>query len=589
MTENKSFLEYLAEKKLISEKDKGFIEKETSKSQKTIDGVIVQKKLLKEDQLFKAKSDFLKIPLREFSDDEKIPTDVLSEISDEVAAHYRIVALSKTDFLEVGMVDPLDMGAKEALKFISIRNKLPIKVVLITLSDFENVLKQYRSLKREVSSTLEKLSEELGHDKKEEGKEEEKKSDTTIFEEAPISKLVSVIIRHAFEGRASDIHIEPSENDLKIRYRVDGILYTSLILPKNVHSAVIAKIKILCDMKIDESRVPQDGRFRITMEKAVLDFRVSVFPTQRGEKAALRLLDPTAGDKTLEDLGVMGGNKKLIEWATSQPFGMILITGPTGSGKSTSLSVLLREINKEGINITTLEDPVEYEIDGVNQSQIKPEIGYTFASGLRHILRQDPDVIMVGEIRDKETAGLAVQSALTGHILLSTLHTNNAIGVIPRLIDMGVEPFLLPSSLLLMIAQRLIRRLCDSCKEKIEAPKIVRDIILSAIEEMSDEEKKQNDLKEPFYIYRGKGCNKCGQKGTKGRIGIYEALGMTPELEEIILHNVSETSLTVEAKRQGMISLKQDAVVKALKGLISMEEAMEVIKDQEEKKTSEES
>jgi type IV pilus assembly protein PilB len=587
-TETKNFLNQLIAEKIVSEKDLSAIQKESLKSQKTPEELLIQKGVITEENLFKLKSNFLKIPLRKLEEGELIPEEVLKEISDEVAAHYRFIALSKSkDFLEVGMVDPEDLKAQEALKFIQIRGKLPIKTALMTFSDFDAALRQYKSLKGEVTSALDKLSTELEEGKLELAKRDEKKGlvdvGATIFEEAPITKLVAVIIKHAFEGRASDIHIEPGENDLRVRYRVDGVLYTSLILPKNIHAPVLARIKILCNMKIDESRVPQDGRFRIRLENNMLDFRVSVFPTQRGEKAALRLLDPTAGDKTLEDLGVLGGNRSKIEWAARQPYGMMLITGPTGSGKSTSLSVLLRFLNKEGINIITLEDPVEYEMPGVNQSQIRPEIGYTFAAGLRHILRQDPDIIMVGEIRDRETASLAVQAALTGHTLLSTLHTNNAVGVIPRLIDMGVEPFLLPSALLLMVAQRLVRRLCENCKEKIEAPEIARKFIMAAIEEMSEDTKKTYNFTEPYYIYKGRGCKKCGLKGVKGRIAIFEMFTMTPQLEAIILGGMSETKIEAEAVRQGMVTLKQDAIIKALQGYISLEEALEVIKDQEEK------
>jgi len=584
MNDNENFLDFLVQRGLVSPQQVILVEEEAKNSTKSTEEIILEKRFTKEGDLFQAKSDFLKIPLRKVEDQEIIPKDILEMMTSEAASRYRFVPLAKTDsFLEIGMVDPADIRAQEALRFFAMKSPLPVKTSLISLSDFLKILKQFSTLSAEATEQLDKLAKELSEEQKKlESQEKKKEVKATIFEDAPITKLVAVIIKHAHEGKASDVHIEPMDNDLRVRFRVDGVLYTSLMLPKNVHQAVIARLKIMCDMKIDESRIPQDGRFKIALENISLDFRVSVFPTQKGEKAAMRLLDPTAGNYTLQDLGVIGKSLELFEWALHQPYGMVLITGPTGSGKSTTLSILLRLLNKEDINIITLEDPVEYEVSGTNQSQVMPEIGYTFAKGLRHILRQDPDVIMVGEIRDQESAALAVQSALTGHLFFSTLHTNNAVGVIPRLIDMKIEKYLLPSSLILMEAQRLVRKICDDCKVKKEAPKWAVRLIKTVLADLPAEEKTRykDVLKEPYYLYEGKGCVKCNFKGVRGRIGVFEMFKMSPEVEDLILSEVSEHGLEEIAKNQGVVSLQQDAVIKLLLGYIPMNEALALIKDQ---------
>lgn len=365
--------------------------------------------------------------------------------------------------LQVGMVYPEDFKSQEALKFLARQQNFVYQVFLITSTNFNELLKQYRNLKGEVGTALEELKEEI---KKEKGiiKTEELER---LAEEAPISKIVAVILRQALEGDASDIHIEPTKEKLRVRFRFLGTLHSSIILPLKIHPAVIARIKILSNLKIDETRVPQDGRFSTKINGKNIDFRVSTFPTALGEKVALRVLDPSIGFKKFEDLGLRGRNLQAVKEAVIKPYGLILATGPTGSGKTTTLYSILQLLNKEGTNIVTLEDPIEYFLEGVNQSQIKPEIGYDFGTGLRQILRQDPNIIMVGEIRDEETASLVTNAALTGHIVLSTLHTNNSLGVIPRLIDLGVKPYLIPSTLSVAIAQRLVRTLCPECKKRL--------------------------------------------------------------------------------------------------------------------------
>jgi len=527
-----------------------------------------------------SKSKSLKAPFIDLAN-KNIPVEILKEIPEEAAAFYQFVPIARREnVLEVGMLDPDNLKAKEALRFIVRRSGLGVKMFTIDQVGLKNILKQYRTLRGEVKKALEELEKELKGEKKLKpikGRVEDiaKK----IVTEAPITKIVAVILRHATEGRASDIHIEPIEKDIKVRFRVDGILHTSLVLPKEIQPAIVSRIKILSNLKIDETRVPQDGRFHTIVGGKKIDFRVSTLPTASGEKVVMRVLDPSVGLRTFPELGLQGYNLGTLEVAIKQPFGMILLTGPTGSGKTTTLYAILNKLNQEGVNIVSLEDPVEYYIEGINQSQIRPEIDYTFASGLRHILRQDPDIIMVGEIRDEETASLAIHAALTGHVVLSTLHTNNAIGVIPRLIDMGIGVFLLPTSLNLGIAQRLVRRLCEHCRKEVAVSAQVSDIIEQELNKLTPKQRKDFPWKKPFKVYRAVGCKFCGNKGTKGRVALYEMLAMTPELEDIINKDLSETKIKGEAQRQGMVTMKQDGIFKALQGSISFEEMLRAVEE----------
>jgi type IV pilus assembly protein PilB len=510
---------------------------------------------------------------------KNIPADVLREIPEEAAVFYQLIPFEKTgNKLKVGLVNPGDIQAQEALRFIVLRTGMIPEIYSISLKDFQETVKQYRDLKQEVNKALFELKKELVKEETVKTKKIAEGDDENLIE-APISKIVAVMLRYAQEGRASDIHIEPYEKDVKVRYRVDGVLHTSLVLPKNIHQSVISRIKILSNLKIDETRVPQDGRFRVEINKKFIDFRVSILPITHGETAVLRVLDPNIGLMTFDDLGLVGHNMKVLNNAMGQPFGMILITGPTGSGKTTTLYAILKILNQEGVNIISLEDPVEYYIEGVNQSQVKPEIGYTFASGLRSILRQDPDIILVGEIRDSETAGLAVHAALTGHLLLSTLHTNDAVGVIPRLIDMGVESFLIPSSLNLAIAQRLVRRLCEKCKAQYEPTGKLLEFLEKEVSQIPQEVLKAFNISKPYKLNKKVGCQFCGHKGTQGRIAIFELFSMTKELEKIILESMTEVNILEEANRQGMISMKQDGIIKALQGIVGIEEVLKTVED----------
>ncbi len=513
---------------------------------------------------------------------KNIPAEILKEISEEAASFYQFVPIEKKgNILQVGMVNPDDLKAMQALNFIAKRHNFEPKISIITASDLKNVLVQYRTLKEEVATALRELQEELIEAKPDVRRSKAEEVAERVMAEAPITKIVAVMLRHAQEGMASDIHIEPSENEVRIRFRVDGILYTSIILPKNIHSSVATRIKILSNLKIDETRIPQDGRFHSVIDGKKIDFRVSTFPTSFGEKVVLRLLDPTIGLLNFEQLGLSGYNLKVMQEGIERPFGMILITGPTGSGKTTTLYAILNVLNQTGVNIVSLEDPIEYNIEGINQSQIKPEIGYTFASGLRSILRQDPDIIMVGEIRDEETADLATHSALTGHIVLSTLHTNNAIGVIPRLIDMGVSGFLLPSAVNIAMAQRLIRRLCPQCKKEVDPLPRAKEMIEKELAQIPEQTRKEylDILNKGIKIWEAPGCKFCAGKGTKGRIAIYEALHMTPQLDRIIIEGVTETKILEESRRQGMLTMRQDGFLKVLAGTVSLEEVLEAVEE----------
>jgi len=450
------------------------------------------------------------------------------------------------------------------------------------LPEFEKelnvLLKKYRSLRGEVTRALEELETELKEEKIE-VKPLPASEFERMAEEAPISKVVAVLLRHAVDGSASDIHIEPVKDKTRVRFRVDGVLHASIFLPLRILPAVVSRIKILSNLKIDETRVPQDGRFATKVGGREIDFRVSTFPTTLGEKVVMRILDPEKALVDIKDLGIKGRNLKAVDIAMKKPFGMILSTGPTGSGKTTTLYAILRFLNKEGVNVITLEDPVEYFIEGVNQSQVKPEIGYDFATGLRHILRQDPDIIMVGEIRDEETASLAIHAALTGHLVLSTLHTSNALGIIPRLIDMGIKPFLIPPTLNIALAQRLVRKLCSECKKRIRPKKEIQELIQKELEGMPEIIKKELKSAKALYISEAVGCKKCNGLGYSGRLGVFEILEMTDPLSEIILKEPSETRIKEEAERQGMVTMRQDGILKVLEGLTTIEEVLRVAEE----------
>ena len=570
-----SILTRLFKQKVITKEQVSKLEAAAKVASVSPEELALKQNIVDEETLFSAKAQELKLPLRRVAADS-IPPEVLEMVPEDSAKYYRMVPLSlKDNKLEVGMIEPENTEAQQALKFLARQGNFSYVTALITPSAFKAVFAKYRDTKRETGKVLEELEQEI----KTEKSDGEKDAVQRIVEEAPVTKMVAVILRTAVEGGASDIHVEPTKDRLRVRFRSLGELHSSLFLPTNVHQAIIARIKILANLKIDESRTPQDGRFSATIDEKSVDFRVSTFPTALGEKVAIRVLDPTRGLKGLKDLGLEGANLTKVQGALKKPFGLVLSTGPTGSGKTTTLYSMLSSLNREGVNIVSLEDPIEYLIEGVNQSQIRPDLKYDFAQGLRQILRQDPDVIMVGEVRDSETAALVTHAALTGHIVLSTLHTNNAGGVVVRLLDMGVDKYLIPSTLSVALAQRLVRRLCDACKEAVPASLEIRELITKELQSAPESLQKQLAPhianKETIQVYKAKGCKKCGGSGYSGRIGIFEVMEMTPELSAIILSEPTEAKIEEELRRQGMVTMAQDGFTKVLDGVTTPEEILQ--------------
>ena len=567
--ENKILLQELVKQNLISENVSKKLLQEAALIRRSAEDLIYERRLIDEEKLADVKSRLLGVPYKKVKAEE-ISEEVLKSVSEEAVRNYKIVPINKTaEMLVVGMLNPDDSNAQDALKFIAKQSRINLGVYLIAPSVWESVLRRYSPYRSEIDAAIKSLKIEG------KGYSQVVRLEETVgagSEDAPIIKIVATTLKEAVWQKASDIHIEPQRNRMRIRFRIDGELQEVSSMPLELHQPIVSRIKVLSSLKIDENRVPQDGRFRAVIFGRDIDFRIATFPTPVGEKTAIRVLDPTTGLKGLEELGLVGKNFDLVKKAIDKPYGMILITGPTGSGKTTTLYAMMQNINKDDVNVVSLEDPVEYFMDGLNQSQVRPEIGYDFASGLRQILRQDPDVIMVGEIRDNETAALAIHSALTGHIVLSTLHTNNAVGVVPRLIDMKVEPFLLPSSLNLMVGQRLITRLCQQCKQAEDVSSEIADIIRRELAKMPHE--MVVNIKAPFKNYRSPGCPACKNKGISGRVALFEVMEMTPELRKIISEDPDEPKILEESKRQQMITLRQDGILKAINGLVSIEEVL---------------
>ncbi len=570
-----SFLNQLVEQGKLAQEAATAIEQEASNAGRSLEEVARAKGVPNAD-ILGAKGVYYGLPTRPSIDPKSISFDILNQIPEESARHYRLVPIGMVDgALEVGVVDPDNTEAKDALQFISAKTGLPYKLFLISQNDYEKVLENYQGLSGEVTEALTDLESELNteqtkslkraRDEKNGVSEEE-----TIVEDAPVTKIVATVLNHAVEQNASDIHIEPTDDILKIRFRVDGVMSTNLTLPMNVHPAIVARIKILCQsMKIDEKRKPQDGRFSAHIGGRKIDLRVSTFPAYYGEKVVMRILDPDKGVLPLDKIGMSERDLRLVRNAIKRPYGLILISGPTGSGKTTTLYSMLEEVDREAQNVLSLEDPVEYNISGMNQSQVRPEIGYTFASGLRTTLRQDPDIIMVGEIRDKETAQLAVQAALTGHLVFSTIHTNSAIGVIPRLIDMGVDPYLIAPTLALAMAQRLVKRLCPETGKEIAIEGSVKMMVDKQFEDLP--KKYRTAIPDSKFLYGLEPSEAC-PKGTKGRLAVFEVIEMNKEIEQIILTNPTEPAVREAARKQGMLTMREDALIKSMRKEVPFEE-----------------
>lgn len=554
------------------------LKEETQLFHKSLEELLVEKNLIAEDALAVVKGEILNLPVKIFDKKEVVDKNILNIIEESAARNYKVAVFNKdNDYVYIAALYPEDNKCFEAMNFIAKQLGVKLKLYVTTYSGLQRIWRNYGNFAENLANILKELQQKIGLQLKQGSSAQNivnfKTIESTLVEEAPIIKLISTILTEAVRLGASDVHFEPTQRVLRVRFRVDGVLYTAVLLPLDIHSAIISRIKIMSSLQIDEMRIPQDGRFRTIIDEKPIDFRVSTFPTSYGEKVAIRVLDPTVGLLGVHQLGLNNYEINKVNTAIARPYGMILVSGPTGSGKTTTLYALLQKLNKDADNIVTLEDPVEYTLEGINQSQVLPEINYTFARGLRHIVRQDPDIIMVGEIRDSETAELAIHAALTGHLVLSTIHTNNAIGVIPRLLDLGIQKFLIPSTLNMAISQRLVRKLCPLCKKEREANIEETQIIDEALKNMP-KELIGNLGARPYKIFDPVGCSECNNKGYKGRVGLFEVLEMSQQMENIILGNMSETQLQVEAQKAGMITLRQDAILKVLSGTTSIEEAI---------------
>ncbi len=543
---------------------------------RTPEDLLLTENMVPEEQVARAKGELLGIPYVDLKLQD-VEGSVLKTIPLNICQTYHFVPFAlREGTIHVAMAQPDDFQALEALRFITKNTGFRTEIYITSPTGVATVLaKAIGGLTGEVATAIREFQAEVEEVQQELAKKEDRDVEKVIGE-APVTKAVAVIIRHAIEGRASDIHIEPSEENIRVRFRVDGVLYTSLILPVKVHDAIISRLKILSNLKIDEQRIPQDGRFSTSASGHDYDFRVSIIPTSFGEKVVLRILDKSQGAVPFEKLGYTKKRFAELARALERPYGLILITGPTGSGKSTTLFTALDTLNTPDVNVVTLEDPVEYHVAGVNQTQINPDIGFTFASGLRSLLRQDPDIIMVGEVRDQETASLVVHAALTGHLVLSTLHTNDAIGAIPRLIDMGLESFLLAAILRLLGSQRLVKRICPHCRVEIPIPPEFRDIITKEMGAIPESEKTEKNLRDPKVLYEGKGCRECGGKGTRGRLAIVEVIPIDEELRAATAQRKSQDELLKIALRQGWLTLRQDGFLKALSGHVPLTEVLDV-------------
>jgi len=577
---------FLLDKKLIGKEDLGKAEKLAEKTKDNLENVLTKERLLPEKELIKLKAYILGIP---FIDLKKTDIDpqTLRMIPEPIAKKNNVVAIKKTkDELEVAMLDPSDL---QTIDFIKKKTNLKIRPRFTSRESIREVLKKYqKSLEAEFGEIIKQESQKtiLPEMKLVEMKKEGEAVDLKkAAEELPIIKIVDTLVKHAILQRASDIHIEPSEKEVIVRYRIDGILHDAMILPKQVHPGIIARIKVLSNLKLDEHRLPQDGRFKIESESQKISFRVSILPTFFGEKIVMRLLLEGAKMFSLESLGFWGENLEKIHRAIKKPYGMILATGPTGCGKTTTLYTILEILNQPGVNICTIEDPIEYQIPRVNQTQVNPKIGFTFATGLRALVRQDPNIIMVGEIRDSETASLAVNAALTGHLVLSTLHTNNAAGAIPRLIDMGVEPFLISSTVNIVLAQRLARKLYQETKERYRLSEtdikdMAKEIDLDELLKILKREKivPENAKWETIDFYKPKPGKDCPD-GYKDRIGIREILEVSDIIKEMITKRATADEIEIQARKEGMITMLEDGFIKAVQGLTSLEEIMRITKE----------
>ncbi|KKP97923.1 MAG: Type II secretion system protein E [Candidatus Moranbacteria bacterium GW2011_GWE1_36_7] len=579
--ENKQLRDFLLDSSLLDVKmvDENF--EEAEKGNQKLGDLLMSKKLINEIELRKLYSYILGIPFVNL-EKETIASDILQIIPEPIAKKYEIIAFEKVgNDLKVAMKNPEDL---QTIDFIRKKTGLKIVPCLTTEESIRAILKQYeKSLKAEFGDIISKNSEDVDSGA---GSDDLEK----IAQDLPIIRIVDTLLKHAILQSASDIHVEPGEKEVHVRYRIDGVLHEAMTLPRQVLDGLVARIKVLSNLKLDEHRLPQDGRFKIEKDGYKISFRVSMLPVFEGEKIVMRLLDETSKGLTLEKMGLNGNALEAVHRHIKRPNGMVLVTGPTGSGKTTTLYTIMDILNTPEVNISTVEDPVEYRMVRVNQTQTNAKIGMTFAAALRALLRQDPDIIMVGEIRDGETMQIAVEAAMTGHLVLSTLHTNSAAGTLPRLLDMGAEAFLVASTVNVIIGQRLVRKLCNECKvaynlgEK-EVKALSANFEMSEILEML---KKVEDLGgtinsksnwKNISFYRPKGCEQCSNEGYHGRLGIYEVLEMNEIIGKLITSNASSDDIEKKARENGMRTMGEDGFIKAVQGITSIEEVMRVTKE----------
>lgn len=558
---------------LLSEVEFARLEADSFTTGLSLDELVEKAKIVDPIEIAKAKAKLYNVAFVSLKELASSP-EALAKIPESVAEHYLALPFqfeAKAKLLSVAMANPLDL---QSIAFLEAKSDTKVKPFMATKEELETEIPRRYSqgLSAEVSQVL---KESVDYDASRKVIDVSKIGE--VIREAPIAKIVATVLEFAVKARASDVHIEPLEGHTRVRYRIDGILQEKLVLPRKVHDAVVSRIKILSELKIDERRLPQDGRFTFRAEDQEVDLRVSTLPTVDGEKIVMRLLRKTSNVPSLAELGLRGTALKVVEESIKVPHGIILITGPTGSGKTTTLYSILHILNTSRVNIVTLEDPVEYQIDGINQVQINVKAGLSFATGLRSFLRQDPNVIMVGEIRDNETADLAIQASLTGHLVFSTLHTNSSAGALPRLLDMQAEPFLLASSMTCVLAQRVLRKVCDNCSEKYAPPALVLEEMKKVLGPLYDSHVTTLGGQQ-VMLTRGRKCDKCGETGYRGRIAIFEVLKVTEKVGKLILERAPALQIEQAAIADGMVLMEQDGYLKALEGVTTLEEVMRVAK-----------
>jgi type IV pilus assembly protein PilB len=568
LPEYRNLLDLLLADGLITKEQYDDIKVKSASQGVSSESVLESAGIVEGKKLAQAKAKLLGVPFISLGTTSFSP-QAISLIPKAVVERFSLIPFLYDEgsrMLSIAMSNPVD---PEALQFVAQKTGLTIKSYAADKEEVRKAISEQYS-QEIVGEVGQALAETEAYKKT---RTVDSKQIGEIIKEAPVAKIVSTILEYAVTSRASDVHIEPQEDRVRVRYRIDGILYDKLNLPKNVQDAVISRIKILSEMKIDEHRIPQDGRFNFKIADEEVDLRISVLPAVNGEKIVMRLLRKTGGIPGLDELGLNGSSLRNLETAMLRPHGIIIVCGPTGSGKTTTLYSILAKLNTTRVNIMSLEDPIEYQLPGVNQVAVNPAVGLTFATGLRAFLRQDPNIILVGEIRDKETNELALQAALTGHLVFSTLHTSNASGALPRLLDLGAENFLLASTINAILGQRIVRRICENCKEEYPPlPQILEEIrkILGRIFPQT-----QTNIK----LARGRGCDQCAKSGYLGRIGIFETLPITPKIAKLVLENADSSAIEEEAISEGMITMKQDGYLKVLQGATTVEEVLRVAQE----------